>query len=483
MSKRCSDKLQVDFDKLDRAFNPRCIAVVGDKMEYNFMWLRTMSTFKGKLYSVQIDPESIERITAQGIENYTSLLDIPEPVDLVVVAVPRAVAPRILEDCIAKEVAAAEFFTSGFAETDTEEGIRLQHVLTGRAREVNFNLIGPNCMGIYNPQLGVRQSRFQPADFTGSVGVISQSGTLAITISTEGYSQGVDINKSVSFGNGVVLDSTDYLEYFGHDPAIKAIVMYLEGVQDGRRFLGVLREVSARKPVVIWKGGKTEAGDRAIASHTDSLARPRLIWDTVIRQSGAIPVINLEELIDTLKALLYLPPVHGNRVAIVGGSGGESVTITDTFVEAGLEVPTLSHQSYQSLATFFNLVGASCSNPIDPGSNWNEIERILQIVEQDINIDNLVLAFVWSTLRMFSREQLDGFINSVIDTVKGTSKPVIAITPCFPLPEQVQRVRDITQRLQADGIPAFYSAERASRALINTLNYYRFKSASGSIHQ
>lgn len=470
-------KLKADFAKLQRAFNPRCIAVVGDKADFNFMWLRTMSTFKGKIYSVQIDPGTIERIKALGVENYTSLLDIPEPIDLAVVAVPRAVAPQILEDCIHKGVAAAQFFTSGFAETDTEEGIRLQNILTDRAKEANFHLIGPNCMGIFNPKVGVRQNRLQYTGFAGSVGFISQSGTLAITFSLEGHFQGVDINKAVSFGNGIVLDSTDYLDYFGHDEDIKAIGMYLEGVKDGRRFLTMLREVSARKPVVIWKGGQTEAGGRAIASHTASLAMPQATWDAAMKQSGAIKVTSLEELIDTLKAFLYLPPVHGSRVAIIGGSGGESVAITDAFVEAGVEVPLLTQKSYDELATFFNLVGASYRNPIDPGINWYKLKHIMEIIEHDANVDNIVLVFVWSAMRMLTPEQIEGYINSAVNIRKRTAKPVIAILPCYSSPEEMRQARDLAQKFHDGGIPAFDTPERGARALRNALDYYRFKNS------
>jgi len=468
-------RLKVDYTRLQRAFNPRCVAVVGDKIDYNFVWLRALGDFQGKLYSVQIDPEAAKGIRALGVENYASLLDIPEPIDLVIVAVPRAVAPKILEDCIQKEVAAAQFFTSGFAETGTEEGIRLQNLLTERAREANFHLIGPNCMGIYSPRLGVRQSTAQDTGFAGSVGFISQSGTLAITFSIDAHSQGADINKSVSFGNGVVLDSTDYLGYFGSDDEIKAIGMYLEGVKDGRRFFKVLKEVAARKPVVIWKGGQTEAGGRAIASHTGSLARPQAVWDAVIRQSGAIKVASLDELIDTLKALLYLSPVYGERLALVGGSGGESVTITDTFVEAGLEVPPLAPESYDELATFFTLVGASYRNPIDPGSNWKDLARILKIVERDDSIDSVVVAFVWSAMRMFSRKQLDGFMDAAVNIRKRAAKPVMAIVPSYSVAREAQQAREMTQKLQDGGIPTFGTAERAARALRNTLGYYRFK--------
>ncbi len=253
-------KLKRDLTKLDRAFNPKCVAVVGDSKRGNFHWLHNLSTFKGKLYSVQVNPESIEGIEALGIENYTSLLDIPGPIDLVIVNVPRAIAPEILEDCIRKEVAAAHFFTSGFAETDTEEGIRLERLLTEMAEQANFHLVGPNCRGIFNPKIGLKQIGEQYSGFAGPVGIISQSGGLAMAFTREAHLQGVDINKSVSFGNGIVLGASDYLEYFGRDPEIEVIGMYLEGVRDGRQFFTVLREVSARKPVVIWKGGWTEDG-------------------------------------------------------------------------------------------------------------------------------------------------------------------------------------------------------------------------------
>ena len=298
--------MKTDLAKLNRAFNPQCVAVIGDSGTNNFRWLHAQRSFKGKLYSVHTNPSSIEGIRALGIENYTSLMDIPEPIDLVIVAVPRALAPAVLDDCISREVAAAHFFTSGFSETDTEEGIKLERLLTEKANQANFHLIGPNCMGIFNPRIGLKQSVEQYSRFYGPVGFISQSGTHAITFSLQSHLQGIDINKSVSFGNGIVLDSTDYLEYFGQDPEINVIGMYLEGVRNGKRFLSVLKEVSTRKPVVIWKGGRTEEGERAIASHTGSLAVSQKIWDVVVRQCGAIGVTDMDELVDTLKALFYL---------------------------------------------------------------------------------------------------------------------------------------------------------------------------------
>jgi len=469
----------IDFTKLDRAFNPRCVVVVGDSGQTNFQWLRGQSAFKGKLYSVQVNPETIEGIKALGVANYTSLLDIPEPVDLAIVAVPRAVAPRILEDCIAKEVAAAHFFTSGFAETNTEEGIRLERSLTERAEAANFHLIGPNCMGIFNPKVGIKQNEVQYSGLNGPVGFISQSGTHAIIFSLEAHLQGVDINKSVSFGNGIVLDSADYLAYFGPDPEIKVIGMYLEGVKDGRRFLKMLREVSARKPVVIWKGGRTEEGGRAIASHTGSLVVSQAIWEVAVRQCGAIPVARMEELIDTIKALLYLSPVLGDRVAVAGGSGGQSVAIADVFAEAGLRLPLLTQVSYDELATFFSLIGGGYRNPIDTGNqNRNELRRIFEILERDANIDNLVLMI---NLRFETLEQIQSNIDIISDIRRISIKPVMAIVP-FSSPEEMRRTREISKKLLEQDIPTFPSMERGACALKDALDYYRLKkSSAGSL--
>ncbi len=466
--------MKVDFTRLDRAFNPRCVAVVGDKKEGDFSWLRGQQTFKGKLYSVQIAPDAVKAIEAMGIENCTSLLDIPEPVDLVIVAVPRAVAPRILEDCIRKDVAAVHFFTSGYAETASEEGTRLERQLAERARQANMHLIGPNCMGIFSPAVGVRQMPDQYSGVTGPVGLISQSGTHAVVFSLEAHLMGIDIWKSVSFGNGIVLDSPDFLEYFGRDPEIKAIGMYLEGVRDGRRFFRVLREVAARKPVVIWKGGRTEDGFRAISSHTGSLAIRRTIWDAAIKQCGAMSVSSLEELIDTVKALIYLPPVAGNGVGIAGGSGGQSVAIADVCAEAGLKVPVLSPESYQELASFFQVIGASYRNPVDTGAkNRAEIRRILGILERDPQIGSLM--FLLNIRLGNSGRRLESQMGSLIDMKQATGKPVMAIIPGSFLPATMQQAREIITRLQGNGIPTFVTLERGARALRNALEYNRLR--------
>ncbi|MFH1381869.1 MAG: CoA-binding protein [Chloroflexota bacterium] len=468
--------VKADFTKLNRAFNPKCVVVVGDKKESGFRWLRADSPVKGKLYSVQINPESVKGIQAMGIENYTSLLDIPEPIDLVVVAVPRAVAPKILEDCIQKDVAVAHFFTSGFSESDTEEGRKQERWMIETANRANFHLIGPNCLGVFSPKAGVRQSPEQYYDSSGVVGFISQSGNIAVRCSMEAHLQGLDFNKSVSFGNGIVLEAADYLEYYAQDPEVKVIGMYLEGVKDGRRFLRVLREVAAQKPVVIWKGGLTDVGGRAIASHTGSMAVSRTIWEAAVKQCGAVNVTTQEELIDTLKALVYLPPVRSDRVGIAGGSGGQSVTVADVFVETGLKIPLLTQKSYDEYASFFKMIGGSYRNPIDAGEiNRSELKRVIDILEQDANIDNLALLL---TLRGRTPEQIEAQLSLMIDLKQRTPKPMIVILLWSFTTAEVEKAGGIIQRLQGAGIPVFLAFERGARALRNALDYYRLRNGA-----
>ncbi len=232
--------------------------------------------------------------------------------------------------------------------------------------------------------------------------------------------------------------------------------------------------MSSRKPIVIWKVCRSADGYRSIASQTGSLAISQAIWDAAVKQCGAIQVQNMEELIDTLAALLYLPPVRGNRVGITGGSGGQSVALSDAFAEAGLTVPELTQKSYDEFATFFKLVGGSYRNPIDTGMfNRESTRRIIEILDRDANIDNLVF-LQWYIGRFPRPEDLE-LISIIIEVKKRLTKPIAVIFPTFSTPENMQQAIQAGEKLRATGIPSFYTIEGVARALRNTLDYYNFK--------
>jgi len=468
--------VKTDTVKMEKLFKPRTVAVVGDSKRNNFGWLRAQSAFKGKLYSVQVNPETVEQIKALGVPNYKSLLDIPEPIDLVIIAVPRAAVPGVLDECIQKDVGAVHIFTAGFGETNTEEGKNLERRIIEQADQADLHIIGPNCFGIFNPAIGLKQSEEQYVGGSGQVGFISQSGNFALSFSLEAHLQGVDIGKSASFGNGAMLSATDYLDFLGRDQDIKIIAMYLEGVKDGPRFLNTLKEVSSRKPVLVWKGGRTEGGSRAIAAHTGSLAIPQKLWDTAMKQCGAIKVSSMEELIDTIKAIQFLPKVQGDGVGVAGGSGGQSVIVADVFAESGLRVPALSPESYDELASFFVLIGGGFPNPVDTGGNVNRLEmaRIMRILEKDPRIDNLVMIVSTKPGWHVTAQQAEENLKILDDLKKATDKPVMALV-YFSTPNAEEEARNIILKIQKRGIPAFPSIGRGARALKNTLEYYKTK--------
>ena len=296
---------------LDRAFNPELIAVVGDKKISDYMWLKSVRDAKAKVVSVQIDENEIPGILEMGFENYPSLEAVPGQVDYVIVAVPRPIAPRIVADAIKSGAGAASLFTSGFAETGEEQGIQLQEALIKMTSEANFNLVGPNCMALYHSKAGIRNSADQWIGEGGDIGFMSNSGTHATGFVIRARVNGLFPLKSISMGNSISVDQGDWLEYLGEDPEVKSIGMYIEGTRDGRKFFEALRDVAARKPVIIWKGGQTREGARAAASHTGHLASDMALWDAMIRQTGAIRADTQDELMDAFKALTFHEALYG----------------------------------------------------------------------------------------------------------------------------------------------------------------------------
>jgi acetate---CoA ligase (ADP-forming) len=463
--------MAVPGHRLDRMMNPKKVLVVGDKGP-GYMWLNNNLPFKekgGNLYSLQIDEKEIEGIEKLGIKNFTSMADVPEEIDYAVVAVPRQVAPFVLKDLVENKANGAGFFTSGFAETGEELGIELQAKLTEMARAANFNLVGPNCMGLYLPKVGVRFNNDVPVADDGVVGFLSQSGTHGIMFSLVSASRGIHLSRCISLGNAVVLDVSDYLEYLADDDETQVIGMYVEGVKDGRRFFDTMRETTKKKPVVVWKGGQTEAGARATMSHTASLAAPQTIWDGMMRQVGAITTNNLDETIDVMAVLTRAKRPKGKRMALLAQTGGQSVSITDAFAKQGFEVPRFTDATYSELGEFFNIVGGSYQNPLDMAGTIQgkaeTLDRILRIVDADPNIDGMAmeLSAMFAARQWKNKpETLDETLDVLKAHMERSEKPFLAIL--HPAHE-AEYVASIAPKFNERGIPLFASFERAAAAL------------------
>ncbi len=380
----------VDLQRFHRTLNPRTVVVVGDKGP-NYQWLTNQQEFSGQVYSVQVDPRDIEEIEKRGFTNFTSLEAVPGDIDLVICAVPRPIAPRIVADSIQRKVAGISMFTSGFAETGEPQAIELQNKIVELANGDHMPIVGPNCMGIYNRRLGLKFTTDADKGEGGRVSVISQSGTHAIGMTLGLQRVGVRMTRSVSIGNAVIVNESDYLDYLREDPDTHVIAMYLEGVKDGRRFYETLKKTTAVKPVIIWRGGRSSAGARAVLSHTGSLASSVAVWDAMVKQAGAIGTTSIDETLDIVMAMEHTQRPTGRGPALIAMTGGQSVAIADQFQNAGFDVPALSEHSYAQLAEFFMTIGGSYRNPFDAastiGRETDNLRRILEILAEDPAID------------------------------------------------------------------------------------------------
>jgi acyl-CoA synthetase (NDP forming) len=471
--------MQVDPKRLARALNPKTLVVVGDKGP-GFQWLENNKDFTGTLYSVQLDPNEIAGIEAKGYTNFTKLEDVPEDVDLVICAVPRNVAPYIVSDAVKKHVGGMVIFTAGFAETGEELGAQLQERIVAMAQEEGLPIVGPNCMGVHNARLGVKFTSDQPKVDDGNVSYITQSGTHGASLSMLSPQLGIKVTRTVSIGNAVVLNEADYLEFLRDDPDTKFIGMYLEGVKDGRRFFEVLRETVKTKPVVIWKGGQNEAGQRATRSHTASLATSQSLWDGMMRQVGAIPVSTLDEMLDVMACLVHGKPPMGRRVALMAMTGGQSVAISDAFGRANLEVPALSDHSYEQLGEFFNIIGGSYRNPFDmagtigaagdPGNFY----KILDILAEDPGLDSFVYEFsAGFFIRQWRGEDGEKRLNDMLDGLdrfrERTGRPLVLVVHPGHLEAEILPLK---QELWKRNYAVYGNFDRAAIALSKVTNFY-----------
>ncbi|MGH9204613.1 MAG: hypothetical protein ACRD2A_25575, partial [Vicinamibacterales bacterium] len=305
--------------------------------------------------------------------------------------------------------------------------------------------------------------------------------THCINFSLVGAVHGVKCSKTVSFGNAVILDAPDYIDYLADDAETEVIAMYVEGTKDGRRFLSALKNAAEHKPVVVWKGGTTTAGSRAVYSHTASFATAPAIWDAAMRQAGVVQTSNLDETIDVVKALVYCKPTTGRRMGLIAMTGGQSVVITDAFEREGLEVPLLTAGSYEKLSSFFNIIGGSYRNPLDAGGTIGmgfvpgNLQKLLDILEDDENVDAIAMEVGASFIARRLREN-PAIIDAMADTLAAhkdqSVKPFLAIAHPGHVEDVMATIRD---KLVERGIAVFGSFQAAARALSQAVDYWRLR--------
>ena len=460
---------------LDYLFHPESIAIAGvadDLTIWNagrgFMQTLMDAGFKGQIYP--INPIGCEVF---GSKIYPNIKDIASNVDYVISAIPARYTPQLVADCANKGVKAIHFFTSGFSEIEDEKGKQLELEILRTARQSGIRIIGPNCLGLYCPRTGLSFGRNFPKR-GGWLGFFSQSGGLSTYCIREASRRGIYFSKVISYGNACDLNETDFLEYFTDDPETKVITAYIEGVRNGSRFIEAIKRATKVKPVIILKVGATESGTRAVASHTSAIAGSNIIWESALKQAGAIQVRDMDELLDAALLFSRFANPKGRNVAIVGMGGGASVLSADDCSNAGLSLPLLPAQTRQKLKDICALeAGRFFGNPIDINISTDP-EMILKAIKTIADCDQVDLVIIHMTFEaalIDSKEVFRPYVESILKLNNAANKPMAVVLHFLATAEAKQLASEANARLCEAGFPVYPSLRRAASAINRFIEY------------
>jgi len=448
-------------------FGSRSVAIIGASSNPNKSGTQMLKSlldfgFDGKVYP--INPKGDEVL---GLVAYPSILQIPSEVDLAVISTPSEVVPQLVRECANKGVRAVIVNTEGFAEIGAE-GQALQAELEQVTRDTSIRVIGPNTLGIIDTSTKLSTSYAKlPNLRKGRVAFVGQSGIftgflLRYISSWETFG----LSKAISLGNKVDVHEAEVLDYLAGDEETKVIAMYLEGIKDGRLFLESARRTAARKPVVMLKGGVTERGAQAARSHTGSVAGRAEVFKAAAKQSGIIVVDSLREFINTVKAFALQPLPHGNRVAIITGSGAMGIMATDTCIRQGLKLARFSQNTTQRLLETFEEPSRVC-NPVDvflASLHYGRGEVYRRALSEVLSDEGVDAAVVIGFLSEETKIPLDCLVEPAESQPQ---KPVLAAFMGSQVPEY-------KAKLESQGIATYVFAEEAVQSLANTYRYSSF---------
>jgi 4-hydroxybutyrate---CoA ligase (ADP-forming) len=442
--------------------SPISIAIVGASEKPGVgkaIFLNILNGYKGKIYPISPTSSSIF-----GIKAYKSVLDIDQDIDLAVVATPSKIVPSVMEEIGKKKIKASIIVSAGFKEVD-ESGAKLEQKIGDIGRQYGIRIIGPNCLGIMSltEQNLVNLTFLKITPKYGEIALVSQSGAICAATVEDAMAQGIGFSKVISMGNKVDMDENDILELLEDDPFTKVIVMYLEDIHDGRRFMNVAKRITfeKRKPIVVLKAGRTPEGAKAAMSHTGALMGSDEIYESVFKQSGVIRVDTMQELFELATAFSKQPlPLENKGVAIVSNAGGPAIISTDSCSKYQIQMADIS-DSKDFISKVIPPHGSS-KNPVDivGDADFNRFEKVLQEILSNPNVGSVVTMCTPSATLDYNE-----LAKTIIRTSKNTGKTMLAAL--MGLAEGLEN----KQILSEGGVPHFMYAEPAIRTLESM---YRF---------
>lgn len=436
--------------------DPKSVAVIGasatqGKVGHDILSNLLIQKYRGRV--VAVNPKG-ERIL--GCPTYPSVTAMPEPVDLAVIAIPAPLVAAAMHECGAKGIKNVVIITAGFKETHDEEGEKREEEIRQIAVQYGMSVVGPNCLGMLRPSIGLNASFAKDIPPAGNVALISQSGSTAVAIMDQSAQLGLSFSVVFSIGNKTVLSEVDYLRLCMKDEKTAAIGLYLENIDQGSDFLETAREISPHKPIILLKAGTTEQGRRAAQSHTGALAGNDAPLKTLCAQAGIHLTQTMDDFIDTIAVLSNQPALPSRNIAIVTNAGGLGILAADAATRCGLGLPPLSEEAQKKLKECLPPT-ASIRNPIDliGDAKTDRYEAAIRACRSDPGIDGLVVLL--SPQIMTPCSEIADVVIREMRNVK-----LMPVTVCFMGGDIVQ---DAKRKMQSHNIPVFPTPERAINAL------------------
>ena len=385
--------LKLNNIEFERLFYPKAIGIIGvsPDMRGGTFFIRCMrGKFKGPIYLFNPKLAGQE---LYGYKIYNSILDIEEPIDYAILAIPARLCPKVMEEIGKKGVPFVTVFASGFREVGNET---LEQELLNTAKRYNVRIIGPNCLGVYNPRGGLYFA-FDQSRKSGNFGGVFQSGGIAQNMSQLCVSYGLYASKFISIGNSLDLSPVEFLKYFNQDDYTKIIGLYIENlrsINQGRQFMKAVKDCNLnRKPVILWRAGYGEATKKAILSHTGGLAGNNEMWKAVGKQTGCCIVSNSNELAALASAFNLTRLPETRNVGVIGIGGGSTIEAIDILEKYNLKIPNLTEKTVQKMQRFVPDVNTNVTNPIDLGGSGiqpHTYYRTILALDKDPNISSIV---------------------------------------------------------------------------------------------
>lgn len=443
---------------LQTIFEPASIAIIGasstpGKWGHSILKNIIEGGYQGRVYPVNHrEPEVL------GMPAYKSILEVTQPVELAIIAVPAKAALKVAEECGRKGVKGIIAITAGFSEIGGE-GIELEKKLIETVKKYNMRLLGPNTLGVVNAHLQLNASITSQMPKPGNISFITQSGTLGLALTDWTVATGLGLRIVVSTGNKANIDDVDLLEYLNNDEHTQVIAMYIEGINRGREFIRTARRI--QKPIIALKTGRSKRGLQAVFSHTGSLAGTDEIYTAAFKQAGILRASTIDEIFDAALALSTQPPPAGNNVGIISNGGGASILASDKCEEHHLNIPDLTPETREKLKQ--NLPPfASTQNPVDMAglSTYTAYHEAIKAMLQDPNIHSMIIIYVHTAMTSATEPA-----KALVEIKANCTKPVIA---CWMGGKGTEEGTDM---LKAHSIPNYPVPERAVWALASLIHH------------